>query len=83
MSHVCLILEETYPFVVGGVSGWTHSLISSLSEIEFDVVHIYSGKEPKEYKYKLPKNLKSIITLPLLLKRKSFNIYIKKLAFWT
>jgi glycosyltransferase involved in cell wall biosynthesis len=74
MSQVCLILEETYPFVIGGVSEWTHSLISNLSEIEFDVVHIYSGKEPKICKYDHPINLKNIIKLPLLLKRKSFNI---------
>ena len=27
IADVCLILEGTYPFVLGGVSSWVHDLI--------------------------------------------------------
>ena len=27
-ADICLILEGTYPYVTGGVSGWAHGLIT-------------------------------------------------------
>ncbi|WGH78736.1 GT4 family glycosyltransferase PelF [Jannaschia ovalis] len=40
IADVCLILEGCYPFVFGGVSSWTHTLIASLPETTFHVVSI-------------------------------------------
>ena len=58
MVDVCLILEGTYPYVVGGVSKWTHALVKNLSEIEFSIVHLHSGEERK-IKFEVPENVKS------------------------
>ena len=40
---VCLILEGTYPYIVGGVSNWTHALLNGLPEVDFALVHL--GRE--------------------------------------
>ena len=32
---VCIIVEGCYPYVVGGVSSWVHSLIRQFPNIEF------------------------------------------------
>jgi len=61
MSDVCLILEGTYPYVVGGVSTWVHSLITGLPDIEFTIVHIRAGDGEQEPKFELPANLREII----------------------
>ena len=63
MNKVCLILEGTYPYNTGGVSSWTHSLITSLPEIQFSIAHVYSGKEPITAKYEIPSNVLSINTV--------------------
>jgi glycosyltransferase involved in cell wall biosynthesis len=58
---VCLLLEGTYPFVVGGVSMWMHNLIKGLPEIEFTGVCILpSSKEKWEKKFELPKNFRDL-----------------------
>ena len=62
MVDVCLILEGTYPYVVGGVSKWTHALVKNLSEIEFSIVHLHSGEERK-IKFEVPENVKSIVEI--------------------
>ena len=33
--RICVIAEGCYPYVVGGVSGWIHSMIQSFPEHEF------------------------------------------------
>jgi len=62
MVDVCLILEGTYPYVVGGVSKWTHALVKNLSEIKFSIVHLHSGEERK-IKFEVPENVKSIVEI--------------------
>lgn len=62
MVDVCLILEGTYPYVIGGVSRWTHTLVNNLSEIEFSIVHLHSG-QGKEIKFEVPKNVRSIVEI--------------------
>jgi glycosyltransferase involved in cell wall biosynthesis len=65
MKHICLILEGTYPYVTGGVSEWTHSLISNLPEFDFSILHIYTGLEPRAPRYKLPDNVRELVHFPL------------------
>lgn len=61
MSDVCLILEGTYPYVTGGVSSCVHQLIQETPELEYQIVFIgASRKSYKEYKYEIPKNVRSI-----------------------
>ncbi|MBM4386895.1 MAG: DUF3492 domain-containing protein [Deltaproteobacteria bacterium] len=57
-SDVCMIVEGSYPYVVGGVSTWVHDLITSLKEISFSVVYIgVTRKHDENPKYILPKNV--------------------------
>jgi len=45
-ADICLILEGTYPYVSGGVSGWTHELIARQSHLKFHIVSILPPNEP-------------------------------------
>lgn len=56
--RVCLIAEGCYPYIVGGVSSWVQTLITSMPEHEFIVYTICADeKEKGKFKYKLPSNL--------------------------
>lgn len=58
---VCLIAEGSYPHVVGGVSGWTHSIINIFPEIEFNLVAIVPDRSFRgKFLYELPANLTSV-----------------------
>ncbi|MBN1699226.1 MAG: GT4 family glycosyltransferase PelF [Spirochaetales bacterium] len=54
--RVCLLLEGTYPYITGGVSGWIHELIRGLPDIEF-VLFTISPKYNQEVRYRLPENI--------------------------
>jgi glycosyltransferase involved in cell wall biosynthesis len=62
MVDVCLILEGTYPYVVGGVSKWTHALIKNLSHLKFSIVHLYDERK-ETMKYPIPENVESIVEI--------------------
>ena len=60
MSHadVCMLLEGTYPYVAGGVSGWVHDLLCGHPELRFALVHI--GVQPETAltpRYPVPGNV--------------------------
>lgn len=58
---VTLLLEGTYPFVRGGVSGWVHQLIEGLPQITFSLVYLGAEKpEKEELRYQLPPNVLSL-----------------------
>ena len=58
---VCLVCEGCYPYVVGGVSGWIHSLIKSFPETEFIILSIVSDrKQSKKFVYELPENVSAV-----------------------
>jgi len=56
-ADVCLLLEGTYPYVAGGVSGWVHNLIKALPDFTFTAVCILPDTS-KEWplKYDPPPN---------------------------
>jgi len=59
--RICLLVEGSYPYVVGGVSSWVQMLINGMPEYEFFIYSI--GAEEKDrghFKYKFPENLKGI-----------------------
>ncbi len=64
MVDVCLILEGTYPYVVGGVSKWTHTLIKNLSHLKFSIVHLYEERK-ETMKYSIPENVESIVEIDI------------------
>lgn len=63
---VCIICEGCYPYVTGGVSSWVQMLMSSLPEIEFNILSIVVDREHGgKFKYKFPDNMTSITELYL------------------
>lgn len=60
-SDITLLLEGTYPFVRGGVSGWVHQLIEGLPEVNFSLVHLGAERSTHdEIRYKLPPNVRAL-----------------------
>lgn len=64
-ADVCLILEGTYPYVTGGVSGWAHGLIREQSHLNFHLCAIVPRDTKLELKYTLPSNVVGLTTIPL------------------
>ncbi len=59
--HICLFCEGSYPYIVGGVSGWAHTLISAMPEHTFTIVTLYPYEKTRgEFKYSLPENVKEV-----------------------
>ena len=66
MTDVCLILEGTYPYIVGGVSTWVHALIGGLPQFGFSLVHLAARAERERTpKFELPPNLREIVTVEI------------------
>ena len=65
LADVCLILEGTYPFVTGGVSSWTHQLITHLPEIRFHLYCLIAEREPGPWRFPRPDNVVGVTTLSL------------------
>jgi glycosyltransferase involved in cell wall biosynthesis len=64
-ADVCLILEGTYPYVSGGVSSWTHELITRHSEQNFHLMTVLSPTAKTERKYDVPNNVVGITDMHL------------------
>jgi len=73
MIDICLILEGTYPFAIGGVSTWVHSLITGLPELSFGVVHLASQPDVPGMKFARPENLVKVKVIPLRIEKKSIR----------
>ena len=53
--RVCIVSEGCYPYTVGGVSGWIHSMVRSFPNLEFVLVDIVSSREQRgKFAYELP-----------------------------
>jgi len=67
MVDVCLVVEGTYPRVVGGVSQWVDSLVRGLPELSFGVVRLdYDGEHGSTPDaYEAPPNLGEIVSVAL------------------
>lgn len=64
-ADVCLILEGSYPYVTGGVSGWAHGLIEEQNHLTFHLVAIMPRDGELEMKYNLPSNVIGLTTIRL------------------
>ncbi len=61
LADVCLVLEGTYPFVRGGVSSWVHTLVTSMPELTFTILHV--SPRPGFHRrpvYELPANVRGV-----------------------
>lgn len=64
--RICIISEGCYPYVVGGVSGWVHSMIKTFPNQEFILLSIIANREISgKFAYKLPENVKEVHELYL------------------
>lgn len=58
---VCIIVEGCYPYVVGGVSSWVHSLIKQFPNIEFVIQTIATDRSIRgKFVYDIPANVTEI-----------------------
>ena len=58
IADVCLLLEGTYPYVLGGVSAWVDQIIRGLPDVSFHLFFIGSTKEAASKQvYQLPPNV--------------------------
>lgn len=80
---ICLIVEGSYPYVIGGVAEWTHRLINELTEYEFILYTICANKtKHNRYIYKLPENVSAVHRVDfeeLLAKKNKYNSKIRLL----
>lgn len=59
--RICFVAEGCYPYVVGGVSSWIHSMIRSFPNIEFVLLTIVSDRSMRgKFVYELPSNLTEV-----------------------
>jgi len=67
-ADVCLVLEGTYPYVAGGVSGWTHDLVTNLPHLRFHLLALVPPDADLEPRYELPANVcgLTVVTLQAL-----------------
>lgn len=60
-ADVCLLLEGTYPYVLGGVSAWVHQIITGLPEVKFSIFYIGAAPDPDAKRhYEVPSNVVEI-----------------------
>lgn len=64
--RVCIVAEGCYPYVVGGVSSWIHSLIKSFPNVEFILLTIVANRSYRgKYVYEFPENITEVHELYL------------------
>ncbi|MDX2095717.1 MAG: GT4 family glycosyltransferase PelF [Alphaproteobacteria bacterium] len=64
-ADVCLILEGSYPYVTGGVSGWAHGLLHEQSHLSFHICAIMPRDGDLTLRYDLPSNVVGLTTIRL------------------
>ena len=42
--RICIVAEGCYPYMVGGVSGWVHSMIRQFPDYEFIILAIVANR---------------------------------------
>ena len=59
--RICFIAEGCYPYVVGGVSSWVHSMIKNFPNQEFILLTIIANREASgKFAYELPENVTEV-----------------------
>ena len=64
--RVCIVAEGCYPYVIGGVSSWIHSLIKSFPNVEFILLTIVANRSVRgKFVYEFPENITEVHELYL------------------
>jgi len=59
--RVCIVAEGCYPYVVGGVSGWIHSMIRSFPNLEFVILTVLPNRSMRgKFAYEFPDNITEV-----------------------
>lgn len=59
--RVCIVAEGCYPYVVGGVSGWIHSIIQNFPNLEFVILTVLPNRSMRgKFAYRLPDNITEV-----------------------
>ncbi len=59
--RVCIVVEGCYPYVVGGVSSWVHSLIKQFPKVDFCILTIVADRASRgKFVYELPENVSEV-----------------------
>lgn len=64
-ADVCLLLEGTYPYVLGGVSSWVHDLIRAQNHLKFALVSLTPDDKPIKQNFEIPDNVVYWSRIPL------------------
>lgn len=63
---ICIVAEGCYPYVVGGVSSWIHSLIQQFPQHEFVILSIVADRSMRgKFVYELADNVDEVYELYL------------------
>ena len=63
---ICIVAEGCYPYVVGGVSSWIHSMIKTFPDYQFVVLAIVANRSMRgKFVYELPENVVEVRELYL------------------
>ncbi len=58
---ICIVAEGCYPYVVGGVSSWIHSMIKSFPDKDFIILTIITDRSLSgKFVYELPDNVSAV-----------------------
>ena len=63
---ICIVAEGCYPYVVGGVSSWIHSMIQTFPDYKFVILSIVANRSMRgKFVYDLPENVLEVRELYL------------------
>lgn len=66
MMKICIVAEGCYPYVVGGVSSWIHSMVNTFGNMEFIILSIVANRSMRgRFVYELPPNVTAVHELYL------------------
>ena len=58
---ICIVAEGCYPYAVGGVSSWIHSMVKIYPNVEFVLLALIANRSQRgAFKYELPENLTEV-----------------------
>lgn len=58
---ICIVAEGCYPYVVGGVSSWIHSMVKTFPDYEFIILAIVANRSLRgKFAYELPENVTEV-----------------------
>lgn len=64
--RICIVAEGCYPYVVGGVSSWVHSMIKQFPDYQFVILSIVANRSYRgKFAYELPENVVEVHELYL------------------